>query len=456
MAIADVSHYVRPGTALDQEAYNRSTSVYFPERVIPMLPEILSNGLCSLNPKVDRLCQVCEIFFSASGEVTSFRFFDGVMRSAARLTYTEVAEMVVEQSEPVRQRYAPLLPALETLYTFYKVLRKKRKRRGAIDFETTETAIVFGEDRKIECIVPVVRNEAHKIIEECMIAANVCAAQHLLQKKLPALYRVHKGPTGDKLTNLRAFLSEIGMTLQGGDDPQPKHYAELLDSVGERPDAHLIQTVMLRSLSQAVYSPENIGHFGLAFGEYAHFTSPIRRYPDLLIHRALRHANSAKGGEPFRYDLNAMLVFGEHCSMNERRADDATRDAVDWLKCEYMMERVGEKYDGIITAVTSFGLFVELDEIYVEGLVHITALSGDYYHFDPVKHRLLGERSNRSYRLGDKISIRVVRVDLDQRKVDFELADGQKAKPKSKSKLKSKSKRASKAGSKKKQRRRAP
>ena len=425
VAIADVSHYVDYNSALDIEGRNRGNSVYFPGRVIPMLPEVLSNGLCSLNPKVDRLCMVCEMSVSASGVVEGHKFFEGVMRSHARLTYTEVAEMVVEGNEELRGQHQGVLPHLEDLYELYKVFRAKRDKRGAIDFETTETRIVFGSDRKIEKIVPVERNDAHKLIEEFMIAANVCAAQFLLKHEMPALYRVHKGPGEDKLMKLREFLSSVGLTLGGGDAPEPIHYATILQQIGDRDDAHLIQTVLLRSLSQAVYTPDNAGHFGLAFDAYGHFTSPIRRYPDLLVHRAIRHVVRGHSVKQFKYGMSDMLTFGEHCSMTERRADDATRDAVDWLKCEYMQEHVGEEFDGVITSVTGFGMFIELKDIYVEGLVHITSLAKDYYEFDPVQHCLVGERSKKRYGLADSIKIKVVRVDLDRKRIDFDLADSE-------------------------------
>ncbi|MBI3772717.1 MAG: ribonuclease R [Gammaproteobacteria bacterium] len=423
VAIADVSHYVNPVTSLDKEARNRGNSVYFPGRVIPMLPEILSNGLCSLNPKVDRLCMVCDMEITPSGTVKRYEFIEAVMCSAARLTYTEVAAMVVDRDVELRRTNEHLVPYLENLYELYKVFRGQRDKRGAIDFETTETRIMFGGDRKIEKIVPVERNDAHRLIEEFMIAANVCAAEFLLKNEIPALYRVHSGPSEEKLANLRDFLSELGLSLGGGEEPEPKHYAKLLASIADRPDVHLIQTVMLRSLSQAVYSPENIGHFGLSFESYTHFTSPIRRYPDLLVHRALRHLVRRQPVNRFEYGVAEMLSFGEHCSMTERRADDATRDAVDWLKCEYMMDRVGEEFDGIISSVTSFGIFVSLNEIFVEGLAHITAFPLDYYHYDPARHRLVGERSHRSYRLADKVRVKVARVDLDRRRIDFELVE---------------------------------
>lgn len=420
VAIADVSHYVNLGTALDCEAIERGNSVYFPGRVIPMLPEVLSNGLCSINPEVDRLCMVCEMIVTSNGRVKSHRFFEGLMRSHARLTYTKVAALL-DGDKDLRQQYKALVAQLENLHALYRAFDRRRKTRGAIEFETTETSIVFGEDKKIECIVPLIRNDAHKLIEECMIAANVEAAKFLTHHKMPTLYRVHEIPKEEKLADLRVFLSELGLDLRGGDQPEAQHYAELLASVRERPDAHLIQTVMLRSLNQAVYSPDNKGHFGLALGEYAHFTSPIRRYPDLLVHRAIRHVVRGGKAHDFSYSLGEMQTLGEHSSMTERRADDATRDAVDWLKCEYVMDKVGEEFDGIVTAATSFGLFVELAEIYVEGLVHVTSLQSDYYHFDPATHSLRGDRTGQRYQLGDSVRVRVVRVNLDDRKIDFEM-----------------------------------
>ncbi len=430
VAIADVSSYVIPGMALDEEARERGTSVYFPERVIPMLPEVLSNGLCSLNPEVDRLCMACELSIDADGEVTGYRFFEGVMRSHARLTYTEVAAMLVEKDETVRSRYSELLPHLEQLYALFQTLRKQRERRGAMDFITTETRIVFGPGRKIEQIVPLERNEAHMLIEECMVAANVAAADFLLRHKIPVLYRVHEGPTAEKLEALREFLGELGLQLEGGEKPRAWHFAKLLREIKDRPDAHLIQTVLLRSMQQAIYTPDNAGHFGLAYDAYTHFTSPIRRYPDLIVHRAIRHILAKRKVHEWSWSPEEMALLGEHCSMTERRADEATRDAVDWLKCEYMMDRVGEVFDGVISSVTGFGLFVELEQVHVEGLVHVTALGNDYFHFDPARHRLTGEHTRKRYRLGDRIRVKVVRVDLDERKIDFELAEPETSKPK--------------------------
>jgi ribonuclease R len=425
VAIADVSHYVQPGTALDREAETRGNSVYFPERVIPMLPEVLSNGLCSINPEVDRLCMACEMMISQEGKITRSRFIEAVMRSHARLTYTEAAAIVVDNDKTARSRYKPLVPHLEELYRLYQALRAAREARGAIDFESTETRIVFGSGRKIERIVPLVRNDAHKLIEECMIAANVASARFLVRHKMPTLFRVHGAPDAEKVEEVREFLKELGLSLSRSKNPKAKDYAGLLAKVRGRPDEHLINTVLLRSLPRAEYSPHNIGHFGLAHEKYLHFTSPIRRYPDLLVHRAIRHVLAGGKAEDFAYDNTNMQVFGDQCSVTERRADDATRDAVDWLKCEYMLDKIGETYAGIISSVTSFGIFVELQSIYVEGLVHVTALGNDYYRYDPAKHRLLGDRTNQIYRLGDLITVKVVQVNLDERKIDFELVQKQ-------------------------------
>jgi ribonuclease R len=447
VAIADVSHYVPVGSALDEEAKNRSTSVYFPGRVVPMLPEALSNGLCSLNPHVDRLVMVCQMNLTPAGKMTKFSFFEGIIHSQARLTYTIVGRLVDARDEaahPERIAFGALTQHIDTLHDLYKVLRETRDVRGAIDFETVETRIVFGTDRKIDAIVPVVRNDAHKLIEECMLCANVAAAQFIEKHGLAGLYRVHDGPGGQKLTSLRKYLGELGLELSGGDDPRPADYQKLAERIGERPDRNIVQTMMLRSMSQAVYQPENRGHFGLAYSAYTHFTSPIRRYPDLLVHRAIRHivrsdipsklVTRAEGAKPiaakriYPYDLEAMVALGEHCSMAERRADEASREVVAWLKCEYLLDRVGEEFPGIVTAVTAFGIFVELGDLYVEGLVHISALADDFYHFDAAKQRLVGERHRKSFHLGGAVRVQVVRVNLDERKIDLVLVDT-KAKP---------------------------
>lgn len=426
VAIADVSAYVARTTALDAEAQRRGNSVYFPGRVIPMLPEVLSNELCSLKPDVDRLCLACEMSIGQDGRITRSRFLEGVMRSRMRLTYDEVAEAVVKRHRPTRRRLGEVIALLDELYALYRVLRGSRDRRGAIDIDVAEPRIVFGPQRKIERFEALRRNDAHRIIEECMIAANVAAARLLRRHKMPMLYRTHGGPTAEKLADVHTFLGELGLKLGGGTKPSAQDYAALLHRTRARADKHLIQTVLLRSLPQARYSPDNIGHFGLALDCYTHYTSPIRRYPDLLVHRAIRHF--LRGGRQEDYDLihGDLQVLGEHCSMTERRADEATRDAIDRLKCEFMLDKVGEIFQGLITGVTSFGLFVTLDDIYVEGLVHISVLGSDYFHYDPIHHRLRGERSGLDYRLADAITVRVVRVDVDERKIDFELTEGVK------------------------------
>ncbi len=420
VAIADVSHYVQMGTALDREAELRGNSVYFPDRVVPMLPEVLSNGLCSLNPDVDRLCLACDMTVDSDGKLVRSRFVEGVMRSHARLTYDAVGAAIQDRDDRVRAELGELVAHLDRLYQLYQVLRDARERRGAMDFESQESVIEYGADGKIENIRPTERNDAHKLIEECMIAANVASARFLRRHKIPCLFRVHEGPSAAKLESLRVFLGELGLGLAGGDKPTPQDFAALLERVEERPDKHLIQTVLLKSLARAVYTPGDQGHFGLALPAYTHFTSPIRRYPDLLVHRAIRHVLRGGKAADFRYGVSNMEALGEQCSMTERRADEAVWDTIEWLKCEYMEDRVGEVFEGIVSSVVGFGLFVELKDVFVEGLVHITSLENDYYHFDPVGHRLTGERSGRVFRLGDPIRVRVVRVDLDDRKIDFE------------------------------------
>ncbi|WP_018868426.1 MULTISPECIES: ribonuclease R [unclassified Thioalkalivibrio] len=426
VAIADVSHYVERDAALDREARTRGTSVYFPNNVIPMLPEVLSNGLCSLNPNVDRLSMVCEMEIGARGALKNYRFHEGLIRSHARLIYEDVAAML-DGDTALRERNAHVMPHLEVLHEVFKALHAARNRRGAIDFDTTETKILFGEDRKIEQIVPTERNDAHRMVEECMIMANVAAARFLKKHKVPALYRIHDQPPTDKVDDLRDFLNGVGLTLGGGSEPSPRDYTEVLKAAKKRPDQQLIQTVLLRSLSQAVYAPELDGHFGLALDDYAHFTSPIRRYPDLLVHRGIRHVLRKGSNKGFPYSHNDMESLGEHCSMAERRADDATRDAVAWLKAEYMQDKVGETFDGVVSGVTGFGLFVEIKDVYIEGLVHVTALDNDFYHFEPSRHTLTGERGGRVFRIGDEVRVQVVRVSLDDRKIDLALAEEPKA-----------------------------
>ena len=422
VAIADVSHYVQKGNALDQEAEVRATSVYFPERVIPMLPEVLSNGLCSLNPNVDRLCMVCDMEIDANGDINRYRFYDAVMHSKARMTYEKVHN-IIQGDESLREEYSAVVQHLEDLYDLYKVFRQQRLKRGALDFESTETRIVFGAGQKIEKIVPVVRNEAHMLIEECMLAANVCAAKFLQSNKMPGLYRVHETPKQDRIQELREFVNVHGLHLGGGADPKPIDFQKLLTDIQQLPDYEAAQVMVLRSMNQAEYSPDNKGHFGLAYKEYGHFTSPIRRYPDLLLHRAIRHFLKDGDASQFQYSMDDMRKLGEHCSMAERRADEATRDVVSWLKCEYMSHHVGETYEGKVTGVMAFGLFVQLKTVYVEGLVHVTSLKGDYYRFDQAKQSLIGERSGVRYKVGQNLTVQIARVDLEQRKMEFTLVE---------------------------------
>ncbi|QKS30975.1 MAG: Ribonuclease R [Accumulibacter sp.] len=414
VAIADVSHYVQPASALDRDAHERGNSVYFPRRVIPMLPEKLSNGLCSLNPEVDRLAMVCDMTIDDSGEISGYRFDEAVFRSHARLTYDQVWGWLSQASAPESAAHRRLQPQLQALHALYQVLARARGKRGAIDFETIETMMLFNDQGKIENIVPVFRNDAHRLIEECMLAANVCASNFLQVRKQDCLYRIHEGPTAEKLDALRKFLAEFGLALGGGDEPSARDYAELLASIQGRPDVQLLQTVMLRSLRQAVYSPDNVGHFGLAYGHYTHFTSPIRRYPDLLVHRSIKAALAGRSYTPGKWQ-----EIGVHCSLTERRADEATRDVANWLKCYYMRERIGETFAGTIAAVVPFGIFVALDEVYVEGLVHVSELGDEYFQFDATRHQMLGERSGKRYRLGDRLVVRLVRADLETGRIDF-------------------------------------
>ena len=433
VAIADVSYYVRPKSALDTEAYNRGNSVYFPNRVVPMLPEKLSNGLCSLNPQVDRLCMVCEITLSAKGKMTDYRFYEAVMNSHARLTYNKVAK-ILEKDTALCERYDSLVPHLQDLHDMYQALVKARQQRGAIEFETIESKFIFNALGRIERIEPVVRNDAHKIIEECMILANIASANFMEKHQEPALYRIHAVPSEEKLTAFRSFLAECGLSLSGGNKPTPTDYAHLLEQIKPRPDHELIQTMLLRSMSQAVYSADNIGHFGLALEEYAHFTSPIRRYPDLTLHRGIKYLLAKQKGSKrkttdtggYHYQLDEMDVFGAHCSSTERRADDATREVADWLKCEYMQDHVGEEFYGVISSVTGFGFFVRLNDLFIDGLVHISGLANDYYLFDMPKQRLIGENSGIIFRLGDAVKVRVEAVSLEQKQIDFSLISSER------------------------------
>lgn len=475
VAIADVSHYVKVGSELDKEAFSRGNSVYFPNHVVPMLPEKLSNGLCSLNPAEDRFCMVCEMQISEQGEITGYQFYEGIMHSHARMTYTQVAQIVADRDDAsvVREQFSAVLPQIDALQKLSQRLQKCRSQRGAIDFDTQETRILFDSQRKISQIIPVDRTDAHRLIEECMLCANLCAAEFLQQSKLPALYRVHEGPSEERLISVRDFLGELGIGLGGGDEPQPMHYRQVLNAVRHRDDAQVIQSVLLRSMSQAVYQCENLGHFGLAFDAYTHFTSPIRRYSDLLVHRAIRslirsgkksaHIRRAENQKEvdksvyYPYELSSLEEVGQHLSVTERRADEATRDVVNWLKCEFLLDRVSEQYTGVVNAVTGFGLFVMLDDLMVEGLIHVTGLPKDYYHYEASQHRMVGERTGRTFRLGQKVKVKVVRVNLEERKIDFELIDkgskhSQTAKPRNFAKAsedRSKKPRTKKSGTKK-------
>jgi ribonuclease R len=441
VAIADVSHYVKPGEALDVDAYERATSVYFPRRVIPMLPEKLSNGLCSLNPEVDRLSMVCDLVVTETGEVHGYQFYPAVICSHARLTYTEVAAVLANTRGPEAQRRSELVPHLLHLHEVYRALLKHRAQRGAVDFETTETQIVCDENGRIDRIVPRVRNEAHRLIEECMLAANVCAADFIGRAKHPSLYRVHEGPTPEKRTVLQNYLRALGTGYLISDEPKPAEFQAIAEATKDRPDATQIHTMLLRSMQQAIYTPTNVGHFGLAYDAYTHFTSPIRRYPDLLVHRVIKallggkryHLLSGRVEEAPVVRKGARVTHahhdeaerweaaGAHCSANERRADEASRDVEAWLKCVYMRERLGEEFAGTVSAATSFGLFVVLDALYVEGLVHITELGGEYFRFDEVRQELRGERTGIRFGIGTRLQVQVSRVDLDGRKIDFRL-----------------------------------
>ncbi len=417
VAIADVSYYVQPGSALDSEALKRGNSTYFPGSVIPMLPEVLSNELCSLKPNVPRLCVVCNMQINKAGNITQYEFLRAIMHSKARLTYTEVNEILHGNTE-LRTRFSKLITPLESLFAMYQALHKQRKQRGAIDFDTIETQILFDMSGKIKSIIPRVRNVAHKMIEESMLAANVCAANFLQKNKVNTLYRVHDRPPQDKLKALREFLAELGLDLSGQKKPKAKDFSRLIDAIKTRQDKHMIETVLLRSLSQAQYSPKNIGHFGLAYPCYLHFTSPIRRYPDLLVHRGIIATLSSKGKKQLNVDFEKL---GLQCSESERRSDEATRDAALALKCHYMQDKVGQHFHGIVSGVVSFGLFVELKDIYIEGLIHVSSLGKEYFHYDATHHRMVGDRSRTVYRLGDSLEVQLVRVDIETKRIDLEL-----------------------------------
>ena len=426
VAIADVSHYVRDGDAIDHDARERGTSVYFPRRVIPMLPEELSNELCSLKGNVDRLCMACDMEVTPQGAIRAYRFYPAVMHSHARLTYNQVWSWLSAPATAKGPEAKALLPHLSNLYALYHAFAAAREKRGAIDFDTVELTIEFDQHGKITRIVPDPRNDAHKLIEECMLAANVCTAEFLASKRHPVLYRVHERPPPDKLAALREFLATSALHLGGGEQPTAADYAKLLDSVRERADFQLLQQVLLRSLSQAQYRPDNEGHFGLAYEAYAHFTSPIRRYPDLLVHRSVKAVLAGKQYQPSGMTWQQL---GVHTSMTERRADEAARDVTSWLKCHFMQDKIGEDFDGTISGVTSFGLFVTLDGLNIDGLVHITELGRDYFHFDAGRHALIGERSGRTFQLAERLRVKVARVDLEQSKIDFTLAEDTVAAP---------------------------
>ncbi|MFO1493308.1 MAG: ribonuclease R [Lysobacterales bacterium] len=422
VAIADVASYVKPGSALDDEAQKRGTSVYFPQRVVPMLPERLSNGICSLKPEVDRLCLVCEMRIDAQGETTRSRFFPAVMRSAARLTYTQVWQAVGERREDVRAQVAKVLPELESLYALYQLLARRRGERGALDFEGQEVRFSFDEQGQIDAVRPYQRNDAHRLIEECMIAANVAAAKFLKRSKIPTLYRVHPRPPIHKYEELQEFMASVGMPIPAYEDLQPEDLMGILRRAKSRPDAALIEAVVLRAQSLAVYAPDCDGHFGLALSAYGHFTSPIRRYPDLLIHRAIYHALAKGKPADYLYSPAQMGELGRHCSANERRADEASRDVAERLKCAYMERHIGDEFDGVVTGVAAFGLFVEIAETRITGMVHVTQLPNDYYHFDQSRRRLVGERLRLAFQLADRVRIKVLRVDALERRIDFRLA----------------------------------
>jgi ribonuclease R len=428
VAIADVAHYVRPGDPLDADALERTTSVYFPRRVIPMLPEALSNGLCSLNPAVDRLALVCDMVIDDKGSVRAYQFYEAVIHSAARLTYDDAWAALSGQPNSIP---APVRERLDALYGVFKVLMAARRERGAFELDTVETRIVCDPAGRILRIEPTHRNDAHRVIEECMLAANTCAADFMQRSRHPALYRVHEGPTPDRLATLREFLRGLGLSLGTGEDPTPADYAELARKIQGRPDAELLQTMLLRSMQQAIYTPENVGHFGLAYEAYAHFTSPIRRYPDLLNHRVIKalirgdryrlSGRAARGAASDEAEMAAWEHVGMICSEHERRADEASRDVEAWLKCQYMRERVGEQFSGRITGVAPFGIFVTLDTLFVEGMVHVSELGGEYFQYNEAGHELRGERTGQRYRLTDPIDVQVSRVDLEARRIEFRL-----------------------------------
>lgn len=428
VAIADVSHYVSEGSSLDAESFERGNSVYFPHKVVPMLPETISNGLCSLNPNVERLCMACEMNINPLGELLDYKFYSAVMLSHARLTYGQVNEILESKKSPLRNKFSNVVENIDFLYGLYKTLRISRQKRGVMDFDRIESQILFDDKGKIENIVARKRNDAHKLIEECMLMANQATAKFLQKNNEDFLYRNHPKPTAEKVEVTRQFLSAIGLTLEGGIEPESKDFAKVLRNAKGREDENIIKTVVLRTMKQATYTPINDGHFGLAFEDYTHFTSPIRRYPDLLVHRAIKRVLKSKSRPPSK----KMIELGAHLSMTERRADDASRDVEQWLKCEYMRDKVGENFNGIISGVAGFGLFVELSEVFVEGMISIRDLKDDYFIFDDVHHQLKGQNSGKIYRLGDMIKVKVASVSLDDRKIDFIPSGSSQKKPRKK------------------------
>ena len=419
VAIADVSHYINENSALDTEAFDRGNSVYFPHRVVPMLPEVISNGLCSLNPNVERLCMACEMSIDSLGELIDYKFYPALMFSHARLTYSQVNEILENKKSSLRDSYSNVIENIEFLYGLYKTLRISRQKRGVMDFDRIESQILFNDKGKIDNIIARQRNDAHKLIEECMLMANQSSAKFLGKHNEDFLYRIHPKPTSEKIEVTRQFLSAVGLTLEGGNEPESRDFAKVLKNARGRDDENIIKTVVLRTMKQAVYTPSNEGHFGLAFEDYTHFTSPIRRYPDLLVHRAIKRVLNKQPRSP----SNKMSEIGSHLSMTERRADDATRDVEQWLKCEYMRDKVGQEFSGVISGVAGFGFFVELSEIFVEGMVSVRDLKDDYYVYDETHHQMTGERGGKIFRLGDVVEVKVASVSLDDRKIDFILAD---------------------------------
>ena len=424
VAIADVSHYVRVGSALDVEARARATSVYFPDRVIPMLPEHLSNHLCSLMPDVERLAFVCDMRVGKTGVPGRAHFYEAVIRSHARLTYDEAWRFLADPADTSNAALTPEVRAsLQDLYAVYGALKEARDARGALDFRGGEVKARIGEDGKIEGFYAVLRNDAHRLIEECMIAANVQAATALRLAKAKSLYRVHGQPEAKRVTELMKVMTALKIGATFSESPTPREFRQLVERIAARPDGALLEGLVIRALAQAVYQQTNIGHFGLALEEYAHFTSPIRRYPDLLVHRAIKGALVPSSASGHRYSTAELQALGAESSERERRADDASRDVMGYLKCLYLQPRIGESFEATVTSALEFGLFVQLKEMPIDGLVHISNLPGDYWELDSGGMGLVGRRTGRRWRMGDAVKVRLNRVDLLQRQIDFELVE---------------------------------